>query len=356
MTDELRWAQVLARDARLGAPFVYAVRSTGIYCRPTCPSRRPRRREVLFFDAPAAAERAGFRACRRCRPNQATAEDPAAASVRRACEYLEAHADEPVSLRALAAHVGWSASHLGRAFKRLMGVSPRQYLEARRFERLRKKLREKKNVTDALYEAGFSSSSRLYERANGRLGMTPKTYSQGGAGMAIRYTIVDSPLGRLLLAGTERGVCRVAMGNSDRFLENDLRQEFPVAERRRDDAALGPWARAVVEHLRGHLTRLDLPLDIRATAFQERVWAELRRIPFGQTLSYSEVAKRIGRPSAVRAVARACATNPVALIVPCHRVVGSDGKLHGYYWGLERKKALLEQERKVAQGRRAARG
>lgn len=336
----------MARDAHFDGAFVYAVRSTGVYCRPSCPSRRPTRGQVVFFERAAAAERAGFRPCRRCRPN--ASQPVAVEKVRRACLFLDNHSDGAASLATLGAHVGLSPYHLHRTFKRVMGVTPREYLEARRFERLKKHLRERPNVTHALYEAGFSSSSRLYERAPSKLGMTPARYRRGGSGVAIRYTIVASPLGRLLVAATDRGVCRIGMGESDRYLEKDLRREFPAAEILRDDAGLRGWSKALLEQLLPGHAQPDLPLDIQATAFQERVWKALRRIPAGRTRSYAEVARAIGQPRAVRAVGRACAANPVALLIPCHRVVESGGGLGGYHWGIERKRTLLAREKASA--------
>jgi AraC family transcriptional regulator, regulatory protein of adaptative response / methylated-DNA-[protein]-cysteine methyltransferase len=351
MQADTRWQLVLSRDTNSDGAFVYAVRSTGIYCRPSCSSRRPHRKQVVFFPLPAAAERAGFRPCRRCRPEQAVAANRQLEMVRRTCLFLDARAGEPTKLAALAAQLGVSPYHLQRTFKRVMGISPREYQDARRMERLKKKLKEKRNVTYALYEAGFGSSSRLYEGVRAKLGMTPATYRRGGASMTIRYTIVPSPLGRLLLASTDHGVCRVGMGESDRFLADDLRREFPAAEIHRDDSALRSWANSLVKHLNGWQPRAELPLDIRATAFQKRVWETLQKIPRGSTRSYGEVARAIGQPRAARAVARACATNPVALLIPCHRVVESGGGLGGYHWGIKRKEALLAREGKPAAGK-----
>jgi AraC family transcriptional regulator, regulatory protein of adaptative response / methylated-DNA-[protein]-cysteine methyltransferase len=348
MRADARWQLVLSRDRNSDGAFVYAVRSTGIYCRPSCSSRRPRPEQVVFFPLPAAAESAGFRPCRRCRPERAKAADPQLEMVRRACRFLDDHAGEVAKLSALAAHLRVSPYHMQRTFKRIMGISPRKYQEARRMERLKKELKEKRNVTYALYEAGYGSSSRLYEGVRAKLGMTPSTYRSGGPGQTIRYTVVASPLGRLLLASTDRGVCRVGMGESDRFLADDLRSEFPAAEIHRDDAALRSWANSLVKHLNGWQPRVDLPLDIRATAFQKRVWETLQKIPLGSTRSYAEVAREVGKPRAARAVARACATNPVALLIPCHRVVRGDGSLGGYHWGIKRKETLLKLEGKSA--------
>lgn len=336
------WQAVNAKDARFDGQFVFAVSSTKIYCRPSCPSRRPRRENVTFFELPAAAEQAGFRACLRCEPRRERTIDPQVELVQRACRFLDA--SESVKLADLAAHVGVSAFHLQRTFKRIMGVSPHKYLTARRFGNFKNLVREGEPVTQALYDSGFNSSSRLYEHASLELGMTPATYGRGGRGTTINYTIVESPFGRLLVALTERGVCAVRMGDTDVELEQDLRTEFSAATLRRDDEALRGPVDKILNHLTAKEPQLDLPLDIRATAFQRQVWEQLRAIPYGQTVSYGAVAKALGKPGAVRAVGRACATNPVALVIPCHRVVREDQSLGGYRWGLDRKKQLLAHE------------
>ncbi|HET7840772.1 MAG TPA: Ada metal-binding domain-containing protein, partial [Terriglobia bacterium] len=279
MQAETRWKLVLERDRHSDGAFVYAVRSTGVYCRPSCASRRPRREQVVFFPLPAAAERAGFRPCRRCKPQQAKSADPQLELVRRVCALVEYGTGEPLRLAALAANLKVSPFHLQRTFRRVMGISPREYQDARRVERLKKELKDNRNVTYALYEAGFGSSSRLYEGT--KLGMTPATYGRGGKGMSIRYTIVSSPLGRLLLGATGRGVCRVGMGDNDSTLEADLRREFPAAEIKRDDAGLHSWAATLGKRVNGSQPSRDLPLDIRATAFQKRVWETLKKIPLG---------------------------------------------------------------------------
>lgn len=358
MNNQQQWKRVLERDGRWNDVFVYAVRSTGIYCRPSCPSRRPRREQVVFYPRAQAAERAGFRPCRRCKPQLARRNDPLIEKVRRACQYIDAHAEDSLTLASLSAHLGGSPYHLQRIFKRVMGITPRRYAEIRRLERFKAHVKDRQNVTHALYEAGYGSSSRLYERAPTKLGMTPSEYRRGGKGIRIRYTIVACPeksLGRLLLAATESGICRVSLGDRDRFLEADLRREFPAAEIRRDGVCLRAWAAALLKHLDGHRTHLNLPLDVRATAFQWRVWEALRSIPLGSTRAYSEVARALGQPKAARAVARACATNPVSVIVPCHRVVQANGGLGGYHWGIERKKMLLAIEKKTSETRRQAR-
>jgi len=367
---EPRWLAVIERDARRDGAFVFAVRSTGIYCRPSCPSRRPRPEQVVFFPAPAAAEAAGFRPCRRCHPRETPIRHPHAELVERACRAIETRMDDTgesrISLDALGAAVGASPHHLQRMFKRVMGITPRQYADARRLAELKTHLKEGKDVTTALYDAGYGSSSRLYEQSSAQLGMTPGTYRRGGAGMSIRYTVVDCPLGRLLVAATERGVSAVSLGDADAPLERALHEEYPHAqiERERADrngsanatnsATLGRAVSAIVAHLEGSHPRLDLPVDLVATAFQRRVWQELRAIPYGSTRSYRDVADAIGQPKAVRAVARACATNPACIVIPCHRVVRTDGGLGGYRWGLGRKTKLIAVEKSKAEGRKNA--
>ena len=344
LTPERRWRIVLGRDRRYDGAFVYGVRSTRIYCLPSCPSKKPRRRQVEFFLRPDAAERAGFRPCRRCRPGQATLADPRVATVGEACRLIDAHPDRPASLAALAARCGTTSHRLLRAFQRVLGVSPRQYRDERRLARFKTRLKEGKKVSPALYDAGYGSTSRVYERAHAHLGMTPATYSRGGPGVQIRAVTVPCSLGWLLVAATERGICRISFGDSAAPLERALRTEFPAAEVARDDGALEAWVARLTAHLDGRTPRIDLPLDVRATAFQRRVWEALQRIPYGSTRSYSEVARAIGKPTAARAVARACATNPAAIVIPCHRVVREDGGLGGYRWGLKRKQALLTRE------------
>lgn len=344
ISDEL-WQAVLAKDARYDGQFVFAVSSTHVYCRPSCPSRRPHRERVSFYSLPEAAEQAGFRACLRCHPKRARILDPQIALVQSVCQQLDRSDAENVTLAALADELGVSVFHLQRTFKTVMGISPRQYLTSKRFGDFKSRVRKGESVTSALYDAGFNSSSRLYEQAANELGMTPATYGRGGRGVEISYTIVDSSLGRLLVAVTVRGVCSVAMGDRDNLLVKGLNAEFPEARIKRDDATLRETVRKILSHLSAKQPHLDLPLDIRATAFQRQVWERLRAIPYGQTMSYGDVAKALGNPGAVRAVGRACATNPVALIIPCHRVVREDQTLGGYRWGLDRKKKLLDREK-----------
>lgn len=342
--DDVNWRAVMARDRRADGTFVYAVRSTGIYCRPSCPSRRPRRAVVDFFTTSTDAEHAGFRACLRCHPRDAGGPDPWVEKIRRACVYLT-NVDGHPSLATLAARFGGSPYHLQRNFKRLVGVTPREYADACRLRRVKRRLRDGGDVTGAMLDAGYGSSSRFYERAVPRLGMAPKSYQRGGVGLTIRYATVASPLGRLLVAATSRGVCAVSMGESDHDLERRLTLEFPSATVTRDPGGLARWTRQVLAYLEGRRPQLALPLDVQATAFQWQVWNALAAIPYGETRSYTDVASALGRPRAARAVAQACASNPVALVIPCHRVVPSSGGTGGYRWGAGRKKALLGRER-----------
>lgn len=342
--QERFWHAVQARDRHYDSSFVYAVTSTRIYCRPSCPSRRPRREVVRFYRDAPSAEHAGYRACKRCRPSEDPT-DRAVDRVRRACAYIEQYSDDRVTLARLARHVGWSPFHLQRTFTRLVGISPREYADARRLERFKSAVRRGGRVTDAVYDAGYGSSSRLYEKTPTRLGMTPTAYQHGGRGMTIDYTVHDSDLGRLLVAATARGVCAVTLGSHDRELVRLLRLQFPEADLHRDDARLKRWVELIVRRAQGRATDPDVPLDIRGTAFQWEIWTRLQAIPYGATRSYGDIARAIGRPRAARAVARACASNPVALVIPCHRVTPANGASGGYRWGVSRKLALLERER-----------
>lgn len=345
MEDRL-WEAVVARDARYDGSFVYAVRSTGIYCRPSCPSRRPRRERVIFFAAPDAAERQGFRPCRRCHPRG----EPRLAEsdlVRQACAMMEQSSDDPIRIETFARQVGVSPFRLQRMFRRFLGISPGSYARSIRLRRFKNNLREGKDVTSALYEAGYGSSSRLYESSNGHLGMTPATYGRGGRGMEIGYTTAATPLGRLLVAGTVKGISAIYLGDSDERLEATLRREYPAATISKNPAHISQWVRQLIRHISGEQPDLDLPLDVKATAFQRRVWEALQQIPRGRTRSYSQLARAVGLPKGQRAVARACATNPAAILIPCHRVVREDGGPGGYRWGLKRKQALLDAEAKT---------
>lgn len=344
--DDHRWRAVLQRDTAHDGNFVYGVLTTGIYCRPICPSRRPNRKNVRFFSNWHEAEQAGFRACRRCRPGAGTS----SSWIAELCAFLDEHYAEPITLGSLAARFRLSPFHLQRSFKAAVGVTPKQYMESRRTQAFKSRLRTGAAVTTATYEAGYGSSSRVYERSDERLGMRPGDYRRGGAGLRISYGYVSSPLGLLMVAATDRGLCFVQFGQSTEDLEAALRLEYPGAE-------LSPmpdpppshwteWMAALADHLDGSRPRVELPLDIRATAFQMQVWRYLQSIPVGGTHSYSEVATAIGRPGSARAVARACASNNVALVIPCHRVIRGSGDLGGYRWGVDRKRALLKRERK----------
>jgi AraC family transcriptional regulator of adaptative response/methylated-DNA-[protein]-cysteine methyltransferase len=343
--NEVFWEALLKRDARFDGRFFFGVASTKIYCRPSCSARHPRRDRVSFFASAEAAEEAGFRACKRCRPQQPRLVDPHTTMVQQACRLIEENLDEPLNLEELGRQVGFSSFHLQRTFKNIMGVSPREYAQVCRTNRFKSGVREGKSLTTAMYDAGYGSSSRLYERADAELGMTPATYSRGGANTKIKYITAKSKLGYILVATTPKGLCAVTLGDEVKALELNLRSEFPLAEIRRDDSASAHAVDEIIAYLEGRQKDLSLPLDIRATAFQRQVWQALRSIPYGATQSYGEVAKAIGQPKAVRAVARACATNPVALVIPCHRVIREDKSLGGYRWGIERKEKLLQKER-----------
>jgi len=341
--DDRYWEAVIARDPKHDGEFFFAVSTTGVYCRPSCAARRPRRENVQFFQTPEGAEKAGYRACLRCRPRAFTG-NAESNGVKAICRFLELHLDEPLTLGRLAKEFHQSPFHLQRRFKAVLGITPREYADSCRLKMLKRNLQAGHSVTRAMYDAGYGSSSRLYERTASQLGMTPDKYRRGAIAATIRYTTADSPLGRMLIAATEKGICTIQFARTDSELIEGLKREFPFAVRRPDDGELRAWASTLLHHLRGKDLNSSLPLDIRATAFQRRVWAYLQSIPFGETKSYGEVAKAIGKPRAFRAVARACATNPVAVAIPCHRVVREDGSMGGYRWGLERKKTLLEME------------
>jgi AraC family transcriptional regulator of adaptative response/methylated-DNA-[protein]-cysteine methyltransferase len=344
LTDRAQWQAVLDRDRRFDGAFVFAVRSTGVYCRPSCPARRPKRANVAFFPRPDDAEGAGFRSCRRCRPREAPLARQAAL-VARICRLIEERldGDEPVRLGELGVAAGLSPRHLQRVFQGALGITPRQYAAARRVGALKKHLKEGRPVTHALYEAGYGSSSRLYEGSDARLGMTPSTYRRGGRGMRIGYTVVACPLGRMLVAATERGVSAVYFGEKEEKLAEALRLEYPEAHIHRAEGAHSDWSRDLTKRVKGG-DAPEVPVDIRVTAFQWRVFEALREIPRGETRSYGDIAASLGAPKAARAVGRACATNPVAVAIPCHRALGAGGTMTGYRWGVERKKALLAAE------------
>ena len=354
-----QWQQVLERDASADGQFFYGVKSTGIFCKPSCPSRRPTRKQVSFYPTAALAEAAGFRACKRCEPDRVAAKaDPQARAITAVTEYLKENADRRTKLEEVAKATGVGRLTILRGFKRVLGVSPGEYAKAARVERFKNKVREGKpgtpkvRITDAIYDAGFGSSSRLYEKSGASLGMTPRMMREGGAGLLIKYTTAATPLGRMLVAATPVGVCSITFGRDDAELIAGLRERFDKAQL---VAAKGPmsdpggWLASAVEFVASQLSESPMaakfPLDVRATAFQQRVWKALQEIPRGETRSYSEVALAMGSPTATRAVAAACGANPVAVAVPCHRVVGKDGSLTGYRWGLERKQKLLAAER-----------
>jgi AraC family transcriptional regulator, regulatory protein of adaptative response / methylated-DNA-[protein]-cysteine methyltransferase len=342
-SDDRYWDAVIARDSKRDGEFFFAVSTTGVYCRPSCAARRPRRENVQFFRTPDAAEQAGYRACLRCRPRAFTG-NAESDGIKAICRFIEQHLDELITLGRLAKEFHQSPFRLQRRFKAVLGITPREYADSCRLRTLKHRLQSGDSVTRAMYDAGYGSSSRLYERTASQLGMTPDKYRRGAIAATIRYTCADSPLGRMLIAATEKGICAIQFARTDGELIEGLKREFPFAMRKTDSGGLQSWVNALLRHLRGKDLNSSLPLDIRATAFQRRVWAYLQSIPFGQTKSYSEVAKAIGQPRACRAVARACATNPVAVAIPCHRVVREDGSMGGYRWGVQRKKALLQME------------
>jgi AraC family transcriptional regulator, regulatory protein of adaptative response / methylated-DNA-[protein]-cysteine methyltransferase len=343
LVEDSRWQAVLARDGASDGRFVFAVSSTGVYCRPSCPSKRPRRENVSFFQRPREAEAAGFRECLRCRP-KAVAGNPRQELIKAVCRYIEQHLDEPITLARLGGEFHRSPFHLQRTFKSVLGITPKEYANSCRMRDFRQNLKAGHSVTRAMHDAGYSSTSRLYSRTSSELGMEPARYRRGAIAAPIRYACAASPIGRMLIAATERGICSIQFADSDEELEQGLKQEFPFALRHRDDRGLAKLAKQVVQQISGTQLSSSLPLDIQATAFQRRVWSYLQSIGCGETRSYSEVAKAIRRPSAVRAVAHACATNPVAIAIPCHRVLRANGDLGGYRWGLHRKKALLQME------------
>lgn len=342
--DDERWAAVVARDSRADGRFFYSVLTTGVYCRPSCAARLPRRENVRFHASCAAAERAGFRPCKRCRPNERPAAEQRAAAVAKACRLIE-EAEELPGLDALAAAAGMSRFHFHRVFKSVTGVTPKSYAAAHRAERVRDELARGGTVTEAIYGAGFNSSGRFYAKSAEVLGMKPRSFRDGGAGAAIRFALGECSLGSILVAATDKGVCAILFGDDPEALLRELQDRFPRAQLIGGDGAFEQLVAKVVGFVEAPALGLDLPLDLRGTAFQQRVWQALRAIPPGSTASYAEIARRIGDPRSVRAVAQACAANPVAVAIPCHRVVRRDGALAGYRWGVERKRALLERER-----------
>jgi AraC family transcriptional regulator of adaptative response/methylated-DNA-[protein]-cysteine methyltransferase len=353
LDSETCWAAVENRDAGADGSFFYGVRTTGVYCRPGCASRLPLRANAVFFETTAAAEADGFRPCKRCRPNDDSAASRHLAAIEKACALLRASEAMP-SLAELADAAGISRFHFHRVFKQIMGTTPRDYARTHRLGQFGRRLAAGQPVAEAIYASGFGSSSRAYEDAPSALGMTPGARRRGGDGETIRFVTVSTPLGWALVAATERGICMTALGDDRDQLASALRQRFPAAEVIAEDVGLRQWADRIVRFITAPERNLDLPLDIRGTAFQARVWRALQKIPLGKTMSYAEIAAALGQPKAVRAVAQACAANKLALIVPCHRVIRSDGDLGGYRWGVERKRALLARERAAAPDEAAA--
>jgi len=342
-SDAERWAAVRRKDRDADGVFFYSVRTTGVYCRPSCAARLARRENVRFHASCEEAESAGFRACKRCRPNEAALAVRRAAAVAKACRLIET-AEEMPNLAALAASAGMSRFHFHRVFKTVTGLTPKAYAAAHRARRVREALPQSSTVTEAIYGAGFNSSGRFYAESGEVLGMTPARFRSGGSGAAIRFAVGECSLGSILVAATDKGVCAILLGDKPEALVRELEDRFPKATLIGGDAGFEQWVAKVVGFVEAPALGLDLPLDVRGTAFQQRVWQALRKIPAGSTVSYSQIARRIGVPKAVRAVAHACATNAIAVAIPCHRVVRNDGSLSGYRWGVERKRALLERE------------
>jgi AraC family transcriptional regulator, regulatory protein of adaptative response / methylated-DNA-[protein]-cysteine methyltransferase len=343
-TEETFWQAVLNRDSNFDGKLFYGVRSTSIYCRPTCPSRKPNRNQVCFFQSPQEAETAGFRPCKRCQPQYKIAANLTNSKILAVCRYIEEQVERIPTLSELSSHFGISPSYLQRVFKQMMGVSPFEYADGLRSERLKHRLQQGEKIAHALYDTGYGSSSRLYEKASKQLGMTPKTYRCSGKGIHITYTIVPCSLGYLLVATTEKGICAVKLGDEADQLERLLLSEFNQAQIARNDDIHRDWVQTILDFVKGDIAHIDLPVNVRGTAFQKQVWQTLQNIPYGETRTYADIASEIGKPQAVRAVGSACGANPIALIVPCHRVLRMDGNLGGYHWGIERKQKLLAQE------------
>ena len=343
IVSDPRWVAIVARNPRADGEFFYSVKTTGIYCRPSCPARTARPENVEFHLTAADAERASFRPCKRCKPNQPRLSEQHVAKVLELCRLIE-NAEQASSLEELAKHAGLSIYHLHRIFKAITGLTPRAYAAAHRAKRVRAELDLSSTVTEAIYGAGYGSNGRFYEKSNEILGMTPTHYRAGGANTEIRFAIGECSLGSILVAQSEFGVCAILMGDDPDKLVRDLQDQFPQANLIGGDAKFEQLVARVIGFVEAPKLGLDLPLDVRGTAFQQRVWQALRKIPVGKTVSYADIAKRIGVPKSVRAVAQACAANMLAVAIPCHRVVRNDGGLSGYRWGVERKRALLERE------------
>lgn len=343
-SDSDKWKAVIARDESKDGMFVFGVVSTGIYCKPSCPSKHPSVDRVQFYDGANEAESAGFRACKRCHPREAVQGNGV---VQRVSQYIDRNLDSKLTLARLSHEAGLSPFYFQRTFKKILGISPRQYVEARRLQRVKGSLRKGETVTRSLYDAGFTSRGRLYQDSAVHLGVNPGQFRRGGKGLAIYYTIIDSPIGRLLVGATANGVCAVCLGASDEAVEHALKQDYHKADLYRDDDQMKQWAEKFAQYFEGKEFARDLPIDVVATAFQWKVWRQIQSIHYGQTSSYSKIARAIGKPQAVRAVANACGNNQVALLIPCHRVLGKNGDLRGYRWGVKRKQALLIMEKQA---------
>jgi AraC family transcriptional regulator of adaptative response/methylated-DNA-[protein]-cysteine methyltransferase len=341
--NDPRWASVVARDPQPHLKFYYSVKTTGVYCRPSCAARLPKPENVRFHATCEDAENAGFRPCKRCKPNQASPVEQHAEKIASACRLIES-SETPPSLELLAQHASLSIYHFHRVFKATTGLTPKEYAAAHRGNLVRKTLKESETVTDAIYDAGYNSNSRFYESSNRVLGMTPSNYRAGGAQTDIRFAVGECSLGSILVAQSDRGICAILLGDDPDSLARDLQDKFPQANLIGGNAGFERLVAKVVGFVDAPAVGLDLPLDVRGTAFQQRVWQSLRKIPVGSTASYSDIAKLIGSPKSVRAVAQACGANALAVAIPCHRVVRNDGALSGYRWGVERKRALLEKE------------
>lgn len=343
LREDSLWNAVAHRDAAYDGVFYFGVKTTGVYCRPGCPSRQPKRENVVFAFSPAMLAAKGYRPCRRCRPEARDPRDEAAGTVVRLCRAIE-EADHALSLAEVAGLANMSGSAVTRLFREALGITPKGYVDSHRVERFRETLRDGAGVLEATYASGYGSGSRVYEGANGHLGMTPKSYRERGRGQRVDYTVTETAMGWLLVAATDRGVSAVKLGDDAALLVEELRREFSAADVAAGGEPLGGWTKLLAAYLAGHTPWPQLPYDVRATAFQRRVWEFLRHIPVGETMHYSEVAEALGQPTATRAVARACATNPVALVVPCHRVVPKGPGFAGFRWGIERKRKLLQLE------------
>jgi AraC family transcriptional regulator of adaptative response/methylated-DNA-[protein]-cysteine methyltransferase len=344
LVDEKKWQAVVHKDPAADGTFYYSVKTTGVYCRPSCRTTRPAlRKNVAFHDSPEDAEKAGFRACKRCAPKGPTLAEEHAAAVAKACRAIET-AEEPPALDVLAKAAGMSSYHFHRVFKAITGLTPKAYAVAHRARRVREELSKGGTVTEAIYESGFNSNGRFYARSAATLGMTPTRFRKGGTGTTIRFAVAEGSLGSVLVAASDQGVCAISLGDDPDVLVRELQDRFPKAELVGGDEEFERTVAQVIGFIEAPRTGLDLPLDVRGTAFQQKVWQALREIPAGSTVSYAGVAQRIGAPKAVRAVAQACAANSLAVAIPCHRVVRNDGNLSGYRWGVERKSALLERE------------